>query len=213
MEITYIENGKRALFNGRLYHLKQSQGYYFWRGYKCGSSLHRDVYAFYNGDIPKNHDIHHKDGNRANNEITNLECILSSAHLSNHLFSRSKDLRDYTNKVLKEKALPAAIEWHKSEVGRAWHKQHWLNHVDDLFRTKTLTCDHCEKVYVGRDHGTSHYCSKNCVSAARRARGVDNEIRKCVICEKEFTQNKYSRVTVCSRHCGGVLRHRKEKVG
>jgi len=42
--------------------------------------MHRYVWKKYNGDIPPNHDIHHKDRMRENNNISNLELYTKSAH-------------------------------------------------------------------------------------------------------------------------------------
>ena len=44
----------------------------------------RWVWEQANGDIPAGHHIHHRDGNRLNNELSNLECIERFAHWNNH---------------------------------------------------------------------------------------------------------------------------------
>lgn len=43
-------------------------------------SLHHYVWEKYNGPRPKGYDIHHRDGNKRNNDISNLECITHSEH-------------------------------------------------------------------------------------------------------------------------------------
>lgn len=42
--------------------------------------VHRLVYTFFVGEIPKNYIVHHKDGNKLNNNYKNLECISISEH-------------------------------------------------------------------------------------------------------------------------------------
>lgn len=42
--------------------------------------MHRYVWEFYNGAIPEKWDIHHKDENKHNNDISNLECLPKSEH-------------------------------------------------------------------------------------------------------------------------------------
>jgi hypothetical protein len=42
--------------------------------------MHRYVWRKRHGDIPENHDIHHVDRNRANNDISNLELYSKSDH-------------------------------------------------------------------------------------------------------------------------------------
>lgn len=49
-----------------------------------GVLLHRYKYEREVGKIPKNHDIHHIDENRLNNNIDNLECIPNSEHTKKH---------------------------------------------------------------------------------------------------------------------------------
>lgn len=90
---------------------------------------------------------------------------------------------------------PKAIEWHKSEEGREWHKEQWkvsLGKVKHEQKPKILKCLNCSKEYVTTTFGTTKFCSNNCKSAYRRKLGIDNEIRKCNKCSKEYTVNKYS---------------------
>src|SRR3990167_7896753 len=42
--------------------------------------MHRYVWEYYNGPIPESYEIHHKDFNKWNNEIENLELITKSEH-------------------------------------------------------------------------------------------------------------------------------------
>lgn len=42
--------------------------------------LHRYVWEKNNGPIPPGYHIHHKDGNKLNSEISNLECLSASNH-------------------------------------------------------------------------------------------------------------------------------------
>ena len=46
--------------------------------------LHRYVWEKYNGPIPDDKEIHHKDENKLNNNIDNLELLTESKHLSLH---------------------------------------------------------------------------------------------------------------------------------
>jgi|HigsolmetaAR202D_1030399.scaffolds.fasta_scaffold19645_3 Helix-turn-helix domain of resolvase./HNH endonuclease. len=65
-------------FNWNKY-TKGRNGYYR-KTYGDRSYMHRDVWEFYNGPIPDGWDIHHKDGNKSNNDISNLECLPKSEH-------------------------------------------------------------------------------------------------------------------------------------
>lgn len=65
-----------------------------------GKLLHRLIYEKYYGEIPEDCHIHHKDGNRSNNLINNLECLNKSKHLSLHMKDKPKSL-EHRNKMSK----------------------------------------------------------------------------------------------------------------
>jgi len=65
-------------FNGNKYTLR-NHGYY-----ACTKGkrhlMHRDVWEYYNGPIPENHDIHHINFDRTDNRISNLELFRKDEH-------------------------------------------------------------------------------------------------------------------------------------
>ena len=65
-------------FNGQKYSLRNT-GYYGLTN-DDRRLIHRDVWEFHNGKIPPNYDIHHKDDDRSNNRIENLELYTKSEH-------------------------------------------------------------------------------------------------------------------------------------
>ena len=83
--------------------------------------MHRDVWEYHNGSIPKGYSVHHINGDPGDNRIENLECMPTGEHISLHGKENSKNksteqLQHLTNIRLK------ASEWHKSEEGRKWHR-------------------------------------------------------------------------------------------
>ena len=90
-------------FNGKKYYLYTNERY-FSKGVK---RMHVEVWKFYNGEVPKNYHVHHKDGNTKNNNISNLECIEASIHLSKHAKQRVIDNPDWY-KEFHEKGIAAA---------------------------------------------------------------------------------------------------------
>ena len=67
-------------------YLRESRGFYSGY-YYCSNNkqpLHRFVYEQAYGEIPEGYVIHHKDGNKKNNRIDNLEMITSSEHKALH---------------------------------------------------------------------------------------------------------------------------------
>lgn len=79
-------------FNGLYYYLYKGEKYYS----KGNRKLHRVVWQFYNGEIPKGYDVHHVDENRANNDISNLMLRKSSRHRSQHTTKYHAENKDKT---------------------------------------------------------------------------------------------------------------------
>lgn len=69
-------------FNNRKY-TKRSNGYYLATS-KPRTLMHRDVWVSQNGPIPINYDVHHKDRDRSNNKIYNLELLSKQEHALRH---------------------------------------------------------------------------------------------------------------------------------
>lgn len=146
-------------FNGVTYYLC---GKYFQRG---GVRLHREVWKAHNGDIPEGYDVHHKDGNRTNNQPENLELLDGGAHNSMHSRSMPHD-----------KAIAAAQEaakaWHSTNAGFDFHsrlaKSNWAKRKEHEY-----TCSHCGKSFRTRHmyrEGQNRFCNPNCRAAALRKR-------------------------------------------
>ena len=88
MEVKYSEDLKHAYFNGIEFYKKDK--YY---ANHTHDRLHRYIWEYTNGEIPNNYDIHHKDFNQFNNDISNLQLILKSEH--NKLHALSNNLGKY----------------------------------------------------------------------------------------------------------------------
>lgn len=204
-DIKYSENGKIAVFNGNKYSRDDRTGYYLCHdGYGAGHRLHRDVWEFYNCKIPKGYDIHHKDHDKSNNDIENLQLMKNGEHQKLHGAELTEERKEQMRKNLLENAVPLSKEWHGSEEGIKWHRENGKRMMEN--RTpKIYTCSFCGKEfetikYYGENENT--FCSNNCKSAYRRKMGIDNEERICILCGKTFTTNKYSKAKYCSLSCG-----------
>lgn len=201
--IQYIDDGDVAVFNNLSFRKDKRTGYYL--NAKTHKRLHVYVWEYYNGEIPKGYNIHHKDFDKSNNEIDNLVMLTSSEHKRLHSNSLTDEERKRRADNMKEKAMPKAKEWHGSEEGSEWHKKHYERMKEVLYQKKMLLCDNCGNYYFSIDHGTNRFCSNNCRSAYRRRMGIDNETRKCEWCGKEFIVNKYAKTKTCSRSCRSKL--------
>jgi hypothetical protein len=112
---------KYQYFNGRRYYLTDNLAYYYWdKGYT--RQLHRDIWEHYNGPIPKGYHIHHKDHNRLNNDISNLECLSASEHALHH---RREDIAQgrlsyFHEAWMKHISTKAGMEAHRAACRRGW---------------------------------------------------------------------------------------------
>lgn len=181
-------------FNGKTYY--QYEGRYFTRHDK---KMHRDVWEFYNGEIPKGHHIHHIDGDVTNNDISNLQLMEAKEHLK-----MEGKKRAITNPQwfvdFQAKGILKAKEWHKSEEGREWHSKNGI--ISFVKRQpKIMNCSLCGKQYETTKYANAKFCSNNCKSAHRRLTGIDNVKRNCVVCGVEFECNKYTHQRKCKRGC------------
>lgn len=69
------------VFNGKTYYYNKTHGYYQTPN---GNKMHRDVWEFHFGEVPEGYVVHHKDEDKTNNDITNLELMGWSEHTVHH---------------------------------------------------------------------------------------------------------------------------------
>lgn len=203
----------RQYFDGKTFTKYVGNEYYWWKvtkdqgKYKRGKSvsIHRYVWEFYNGDIPEGFQIHHKDHNRANNALENLELVETTEHCRYHTKKRMKENPEAFAKFHKA-GIAAAPEWHRSDVGRAWHREH----AKETARTiashgEKKECTWCGKEFIGlSSHTKKGFCSASCQGMARKKSGVDDIEKICPICNNTFKTNKYQPSKTCSKECGSI---------
>jgi hypothetical protein len=194
---------KHQYFNGVKFTRDEKTGYYL--NSNSRQRIHRYVWQFHNGNIPEGFQVHHKDENKSNNDISNLELLPKSKHMSHHMTKRvAENPADFQQRM--DNARIYASEWHGSADGIEWHKKHYAEVKDALHVKKEFTCKNCDKLFVSVREG---FCSNACKSAWRRKQGVDNETKECKQCGKEFTTNKYSKAETCSQSCTNRYRFHK----
>jgi len=95
---TYMKNGtpiEAQEFDGKLYRRYPGHRYFGRNKTKDEGTgvirLHRAVWEYYHGEIPKGFAIHHKDHNTENNDISNLQMISFKEHMSYHSKKQFED--------------------------------------------------------------------------------------------------------------------------
>ena len=194
-----IEIGANGLpmqkFNGKEYYLYSKERYFS----KGANRLHKVVYESINGKVPKGYQIHHKDHNTWNNNIDNFECVEVNKHLSMHIKERIKNNPEWF-KLFHKNGIESAKEWHKSNEGIEWHKQHAKNFNFGKFNFGKTQCVIC-KTDFDKKTKLQRFCTNKCKSEFRRQSGIDNEKRNCIKCSNEFIINKYTKTKTCSIKC------------
>lgn len=199
---------KYIYFNNIKFTRDNKTGYYL--NSTIRKRLHRYVWEFYNGDIEKGFDIHHIDGNKSNNDISNLAKLPRSKHAEYHGNIQTDELINKKRVNMKEKVLPAAIEWHRSEEGRKWHSKHSLE-ISKNLKEKEYKCSYCGETFYKKPYGTNKFCSNKCKSAYRRKMGFDNIEKICDKCGGVFIDDKYNKRRFCSKECRKGAKNNKTK--
>lgn len=200
-----LEN--QVIYNGYVFTKDRKRGYYLsakpiYNGKRI--NLHRYVWIINKGDIPKGFDVHHKDANKDNNDISNLMLLPGGKHSKYHINKEMLEHYDERKNRFIKFAHPEAIKWHKSSVGREWHKKHWKAsigmHINETIKKVCLVCG------TEYDAPISHkekgmYCSNKCKSKYRRDNKLDHIKKKCVVCGESFMDSKYGKRKTCSQDC------------
>lgn len=166
------------------------------KGYK---TLHREKWEYYNGQIPKGHHIHHKDGDYFNNDIENLECLSPLEHAQEHKEEFYESRVKHMDNIRK-----LASEWHGSEEGLEFHKKLGKMSWEGREPQYERTCCVCDTEFSSFNINAK-YCSKKCQNY-----DYDKKYRvevDCPVCGEAFMQNKYkSKPMTCSGLCGAAYR-------
>lgn len=163
----------------------------FWRqkdGYWANNMpIHaqRWVWINHHGAIPEGMDIHHKDGNKDNNEIYNLEMLNRSEHLKRHWKQGSFNLEQ------RRSQLAEARKWLKTSQGRKKQGRDSTESWQKRRPIKTICCN-CGNEFFAFFR-RAKFCSDPCNYQFRRKSSpspIKNPRKKtkknCIKCGKEF---------------------------
>jgi len=149
--------------------------------------LHRAIWKYHHGSIPRGMVVHHIDGDSLNNDIDNLALMTRPAHASHH-HKDSEEHIEHMRKIAPKCLAARALEF-------------------DNRKAVSKTCAYCGKKWNTKSRKPStRFCSKKCFRKAREDSGIDYEIRVCEYCGVEFSAYKYSKTRCCSCSCGSQVR-------
>ena len=213
----YKDYPKHITFNGLLFYRDDKFGYYrhsFSKGKGKPLFLHRYVWEINNGAIPYGFEVHHKDGNKSNNAISNLELLKRGEHQKLHGKTPS-DLQKACREFFKSPEFRIkSIGWHKSDEGHEWHRKHALEIIAagkafGSFKT-SLICKQCKNSFYGDSR--SEFCSGACKAKWRRDHHLDDIDVECDECHMIFRRSRFrvkeGKKNFCSRACAGKDRSR-----
>lgn len=148
---------KYQWFNGQRY-AKQENGYYR-QSHK--TFIHRDIWEFYNGKIPRGYLIHHKDFNPANNDISNLILLTYSEHKKLHTSETEpkKFICDYCGKEFESQY--NTTKKHRFCSNRCKANWYYKNNRE------TRICAECGKKFDVYKNKKFQYCSRKCSYKAK----------------------------------------------
>lgn len=114
------------------------------------------VWKYCYGIIKKGFHIHHMDGNKSNNDISNLKCINVKEHLKEH----DSDQRRAKNLIHINSIRCKTKEWHASEEGLKWHKEHGLKTWQER-KSFNINCLMCGSEVETKTYHQK-FCHQNC---------------------------------------------------
>jgi DNA-directed RNA polymerase subunit RPC12/RpoP len=199
---------KYQVHNGKKFYQDNKKGY--WISTTC-PKIRAHVWVweqYYNRKCPKGYHIHHRDGNKSNNSIENLELMERSRHLSLHM--QSAERKEFASKNC-DKIRHLTKAWHGSPEGLAWHKLHAIKCKFGKSDPVDYVCIQCSKEFKSSKLSNAKFCCNNCKSQWRRLSGKDDIELVCKKCGIKFVKNKYARNQTCGKGCKRNIREGKRE--
>lgn len=160
-----VIDDKYQKFNGVIYH--QSTPYHHF------NNIHLYVWNYYTGiEVPPGYDIHHKDVNAANNDISNLQMLSKADHRKIHNELRKLKRQEFICKNCGKKFLAINTGKVKFCSKKCYHRYD-LEHRPKV----TKICVYCGKEFIVDTHNAKHQkcCSHSCgAKLARRTKKLNS---------------------------------------
>lgn len=192
--VVFLGKTYRRMGGKSRYYLSQSRTN---AGRQQAKGLHVAIWEHvHKRKVPSGYEVHHKDRNWFNNDPANLVLISLWKHRQLHAANPSQSLLAHLESIR-----PLASNWHRSEEGRAWHRET----AKIPKRDQSFICKQCGNHFTA--HRPADFCSPYCGYKFRAATGQYEVSAICVVCGSPFTARKPinpSRVRkTCSPQCAG----------
>ena len=143
-----------------------------------GSYIYKILDELFRGPLPKGYVVHHKDHNKLNDNLDNLERIPKSIHCCHHMNSMSIETRNKLSKSLK-----GHIPWNK---GKKMSEEYKLKLKEAMNRQETK--NKLSKALKGKKRSDE---TKRKISEARKGRKLTIETKaKMSASTKEWWKNQ-----------------------
>lgn len=191
-----VIDDKQQKFNGVTYH-KHVSGHFY-----SGSTIHREVYNYYYGEIPQGHyNIHHINGNPADNDILNLQCLTATEH--KRLHNLEKPYNHYICEVCGKNFVSRRLD----EKIRFCSKQCRNKYYSELKEIRI--CQYCGKEFTTNVYSDTIFCSQTCKNLDYWSKKP--KVKKiCPACGKTFEPPRNHQI-YCSKSCRSKFNARKVK--
>lgn len=218
-----------AVFNGNKYY--KVKGGYFKQSKFPHTFLHHDVWEYHGNKLLPGYDLHHKDENKRNNNIENLEMLTTKEHSRLHMLEKEKVIKcklcgkEFVSAGSIPNACycPACRKIHSKSYKANWAKQN-RKHLNELslknYHEKKYfeerVCKICGKKFYAYKGGPQFVCSRTCANKIgqikkRNAKKINNPFKKtviCPVCGKSFETyvNSHNAKKTCSIKCSYIYR-------
>ncbi len=155
---------------GRKFYQDKTTGYWISTDYPR-IRAHRWVWTFHYGTPPKGYHVHHKNEDKSDNRIENLDLLSAQKHYYHHLDKSPEKLQKAKENC--ERIRHLTKEWHASEEGLAWHKAHGILTWIDR-KPIEICCLQCGKKVETKTYHQK-FCHQNCKAKHLRHRRKLND--------------------------------------
>ena len=165
----------------------------------CSVVMHRFIWTYFNGKIPDGYEIHHRDFNHDNNDISNLELLTKDEHKKIHGWNTAPSETIICPICGKRfKSIPSSKRKFCSREC----------YLETKRKREIRKCLQCGKEFSARIDSNQKFCSADCSCEYRKR----HEIKICPICNKSFTAKISLKRIYCSDKCFRKSLLNREKI-